>query len=406
KWREGTDIFPGAVSLSGSYRVHSAGTGSVLLSAGAERYGKLPVSFKAGAEYNLLSFLSLRAGYGENLTLGSGLKFGDFSFNYAYLLHPLGENQRFDLSYEWGIAGEDSMKRFTRRMAASKVKEYWRKGQEHYQKKEYELALAEWEKAFVWDPSSAEIENRIRQVSAELEHLLSKKIMEERITRGYRLYYEGKLKESLKEWEGVMMLEPDNARAAEYLELITKKLTAEEKEQAFQEAELKKEARIQVLLQEGEELLAKNDFASAIGKWNEIFILDRRNEEAALRIRKTEEAVASLFLNREARGRSFFQKGEYSAARKYFSLALKLREDEEVRRMYDESRSRMGKQIASEIDRKKIERMYFQAADRYINRRYSEADNILDAILSLDPENGDALKLKEKVEATMELFKK
>ncbi|MFH1283700.1 MAG: hypothetical protein ABII27_08555 [bacterium] len=44
-----------------------------------------------------------------------------------------------------------------------------------------------------------------------------------------------------------------------------------------------------------------------------------------------------------------------------------------------------------------IDRLYFSAADRYLQGEYDEAEKVIDKIIALDPKNRNALKLRERI---------
>jgi len=400
------DKYPLILSFGSSYEVDYKKINNLILSLGIEKYGTLSPNIKFGFEYNPINFVSLRFGYSDEISFGWGLNYKNFNFNYALLFHPLGNNQRIDLVYSWGGFEKEGISSFTMRLTKKRAKEYWKKGLKYYNEGKYELALAEWDKALIWEPANSEIEEKVKEVSSKLEELVTRKLIEKYLTDAYSFYSKGKLKDSLKAWEEVLLLDPGNLRAKEYIEKIKNKLSEEERRKVLEELEIKKKAKITSLIREGQKLYEKKKFKKAILVWRKVFKYDPKNDKAVAKIKKAKNAIDTVFTKYVSIGREKYQKNNFSEAIKYLRLALKYKKDKNTENILEQAKLKIKsqKKIGRAV-RKKLEKLYFKAADLYLKQDYAGSKKILDEILNIDPTDENAIKLKEKVEATLELLK-
>ncbi|MEA3505892.1 MAG: hypothetical protein U9R36_00115, partial [Elusimicrobiota bacterium] len=218
----------------------------------------------------------------------------------------------------------------------------------------------------------------------------------------YKLYSSGKLKESLEEWQEVLVFDPGNSRAREYIEKIKDKLGEKEREKAEREMLLKRQARINTLINRGEKFLEKNRISEAIRKFEEVFKYEPENSKAAELIAGAKKQRNKLFDKYHSRALEHRSRKEYRKAIKYFRKALDFKDSSRVRAALKEVREKI-KETTPQVSQAMVDKLYYTAADHYFNQRYEKAMSLINKILKFRPGDENTLKLKEKISATMEL---
>jgi len=389
-------------------RIFSAGSSykfkNYLFVLNLRKEKNIPLEKGAGAEYTKGIF-SLRGGFNENFRFGAGIKKNSFSFNYCFAFHDLGGNHTFDFARSFGQTRGEKIKKITKRYAKNLSKNYFKKGLEYYNQQKYELALAEWDKALIWTPENNEIKQRLDEVSEQLDILVNRKLLERHLTAGYKFYSQGELRESLKEWESVLLFDPLNERANEYISKIKEKFGDEERRALEEKMLLGKQVRVNVLIEKGEGFLSKDKPNEAIKVFKEALRFAPDHKGLSTLLIKAEKEKDTLFEKYFSKGQDFYGRKNYADAVKNIKYALTFKESEQaidlLSRIKQESAKELPKVSQSEIDK-----MYYLSADLYFKQQYEEAGKILDEILKKAPLNENALKLKEKVAATLEVIKK
>ncbi|MEA3506842.1 MAG: PorV/PorQ family protein, partial [Elusimicrobiota bacterium] len=236
KWNSENENYPLVLSLGSSYRYSR-----FLFSVNVKKKKNIPLRFGLGTEGEINRYLDLRAGWQDYPGIGLGVNWRQFTLNYSFLFHELGYNHTFDFTWRpaW-IPGAGQMEKFSKRMAKKRADKYWEKGIEYYKQQKYEMALVEWEKALIWQPGNEKIQKRVSEVNKQLDVIVNRRLLEQHLTSAYKLYSSGKLKESLEEWQEVLVFDPGNSRAREYIEKIKDKLGEKEREKAEREMLLKR----------------------------------------------------------------------------------------------------------------------------------------------------------------------
>ena len=109
------------------------------------------------------------------------------------------------------------------------------------------------------------------------------------------------------------------------------------------------------------------------------------------------------------RAQEQYQKGmaamrgkSHAEAVAHFNEALKLNpQNEQARGKLQEAKRLMAKRVDPAL-KKEAARLYYRAVDEYLKREYGKCRGTINRIFELDPFNEGAVKLKAKLEATLE----
>lgn len=337
----------------------------------------------------------------SNVTFGFGVNVAHFIFDYAMAAHDLGVSHRFGLTYRFGYIGEAQ---YSKDAIKEKVIALDQSGIELYNARKYALALAEWEKALVWDPQNKEIQDKVNQVSAELETIVNRKLIEQHLSRAYVLFEEGKLVDSMEEWREVARLDPANERVKEYIVKINEKLAKDDQE-ILKEREKEKEiVKINSLIKNGDAFVDKGIYNEALLEYQKALAINPEHLTANKKISDVQIKIKAIVREHYDRGEQFYKNGERGNAAKEFWTVLRFDPANAGAKEFldrikqDEKRTPK----VNKADEKRITNLYYKAADLYLRGKYQEAISACNEVLLLDPANDNAMKLVSKAQSVME----
>jgi tetratricopeptide (TPR) repeat protein len=356
-----------------------------------------------GVEYWYGKSLALRLGkdISNYLTFGLGVNYASFSFDYAVVPHDLGLSQRISVGYRFGYIGEAQ---YSLQAIKEKVTALDQSGTELYNNKKYAMALTEWEKALVWDPQNAALQEKVNRVNAELESFVNRKLVEQYLSKAYVLYEEGKLVDSMEQWKEVAKLDPGNERAKEYIAKIDAKLAKEDQAILLEREKEKTIVNINALIRSGDNFADQGLYAEAIKEYQKVLMINPNHLTANKRISDTQLTVKALIREHFDKAEESYKNGDKAKAVKEFWLVLKLDSSNTAARNYLDKIKQEEKpaQVSKKIDEKKISQMYYRAADLYLKGQYRETVLACNELLAIDPTNENAVKLVTKAQSVLE----
>ncbi|MBD3270972.1 MAG: tetratricopeptide repeat protein, partial [Elusimicrobia bacterium] len=364
-----------------------------------------------GLEYGWYETLFYRLGFdaGE-LATGLGLKFGNYSVDYAVSAHDLGLLQKFSLSARFGYSQRElqilrnkKYERVTRKDAQLLSKSYTKTGISFYDKKQYEKAIAEWDKALIWNPQNKHAQKFKNTAVGLLEDLKKQKELADHEVLAHAYYTEKKWSDALAEWEQVLALDPDNKKAQRHITDIKEEimLSAQEREHYKELKELNKKGNISKFNREGWEYFEQGRYNEAIDVWKKIFEYDYENTTALDNINQANRAIKREIEKHMEQGKTFYESSLISKAIEQFEAILSYEPGHaEAMRYLELARKKaLQKKRNDPPDPQVIDQLYFRAADLYLKEEYEKSLTFLDDILRKDPTNINAKKLKQKAEA-------
>jgi tetratricopeptide (TPR) repeat protein len=400
------DKYPLYSKFGVAYKLEPAATSwedKLILALDVDYSSFLMAKNHVGVEYWYGKNLALRMGKDINnyLTFGLGVNYANFSVDYAAVPHDLGLSHRVSFGYRFGYIGEAQ---YSLQAIKEKVTALDQSGTEFYNNKKYALALTEWEKALVWDPQNAAIQEKVNRVNTELESFVNRKLVEQYLSKAYMLYEEGKLVDSMEQWKEVAKLDPGNERAKEYIAKIDAKLVKED-QAILQEREKEKTiVSINALIKSGDDFADQGLYNEAIKEYQKVIKINPGHLTANKRISDTQLTVKALIRQHYDKAEGLYKSGDKANAVKEFWMVLRLDPANTEARDYLTKIKQEEKpvQVSKKIDEKKISQMYYRAADLYLKGQYQETIMACNELLSMDPTNENAVKLVTKAQSVLE----
>ncbi|MFH1380440.1 MAG: PorV/PorQ family protein, partial [bacterium] len=234
-----------------------------------------------GFEYALHETIGLRLGLDAGkLAAGLGVKVSNYQVDYAVSDHDLGLTQKFSVSLRFGFTLAEmehirnkKYERVTKKDAYSLSQSYTRIGLELYDKKEHEKAIAEWEKALIWNHKNTKAQELKESAEGLLAELKRKKELDDHEVLAHAYSSDKKWSDSLSEWEKVLALDKDHKQAQDAIAEIKEKisLSAQEREHYAKLKTMAQKGEISRLNQDGWGYYKVGEYSKAIDAWKKIF---------------------------------------------------------------------------------------------------------------------------------------
>lgn len=282
----------------------------------------------AGLNYRIADLLVLRAGYkfrqngtrydpDQGLRMGLGFGNDNIGVDYAFVSYGvLGNTHRFALTYRFG-------ENYAADMIDAKTRSHIRKGGYYYRNNDLLAAYGEFKNVLVLDPVNTEAREYLQKIK---EH--SNTIVTEKKFRQAEAYIsEDRLPEAKEQLENMQELLPDDTRAREYLAAVNAKLQEKTKQ------------RIDAMYKQGIEFYNIKEYNEAISLWEKVLMLDPQNEGAqkytslakeeltkldAARQEKEKEIQVKKAAELYSEGLKSYNSGNLEKARWLFEESIKL----------------------------------------------------------------------------------
>jgi len=362
----------------------------------------IPV-LRGGVEYKFNKLLHLRAGYdGTNPSFGTTLGFGNLKLHYAYCMHWLNGYHRFGLAMRFGYTPEEQRQRVEQR-ARREAQQYLKKGLEYFEHEKYGQAMMEWDRALMWTPGDKEIENKIKEATNKQEELALRRRLESHFKKAYHLFEEGKLVESLAEWQEILKIDPDNQRAQEYVKRIKSHLPVESVTAYEQVSRAREKKALESRLEIAKRYFDKKKYDEAVAEWKAVLRMDKNNEQALEGIKRAHAAldVEAQRLYEQASG--LYGQKKYRSALVKVNAALdknsSLADAKALKQKIIQVLSQEKKRRA--VSEEEIQKMYYRAAELYSRERYEECAKCLRRLLEVDPTHENARRYLKKTESIL-----
>ncbi|MDD5259313.1 MAG: PorV/PorQ family protein [bacterium] len=355
-----------------------------------------------GVEYWFGNNYAARIGkdINNNITCGLGITVAGFTLDYAAVPHALGFGNRISVTYRFGYIGEAQ---YSREAVKEKVAGLDQSGAELYNSQKYALALGEWDKALIWDPQNKEIQDKVNKVSAELDAIVNRKLIEQHVSKAYVLFADGKLVDSMEQWKEVAKLDPANERAKEYITKINEKLAKEDRAILNEREKENEIVRINNIIRAGDDLYDKERYNEALNEYQKVLRIKPEHLTANKKSTDTRLKIKGLIKDHYDNGELLYKNGDKANAVKEFRAALRLDPGNNAAARYlDKIKQEEQTQVTRKVDQKQINQLYYKAADLYLKGQYQETINRCNQILALDPTNENAEKLVSKAQSVLE----
>ncbi len=198
-----------ALKVGGLYRLLKD---KLIVSMDLDKSLRTGISWHLGGEYWALNFAAVRLGFeGEGglreTTAGFGVKYKDYTIDYALALHQLGMSNRISASWKFGAS--------ISRSRLKEINKFYQDGMQSYQLGNYMVAMEELNKALAIDPKNSQISSfvsKLQAVVATLPSETGKSKESDLIRRGVNAFIEGDSKVAVDSLRYAYSLIPENAR--------------------------------------------------------------------------------------------------------------------------------------------------------------------------------------------------
>ncbi len=215
--------------------------------------------------------------------------------------------------------------------------------------------------------SSREYLNKIEEIY--------RKQAEEHYYTGLGFYSQRNLDRAEEEFKAALELEPNYKDALDYLERIKK-----DRQQNVQ--------RIKTLTAQAQAAEKKGYWVRALNTYRQILQIDPANKEARQKSTLLQRKINSFAAQQYVRGQNAYKKGDLQAAQKAFRAVLSVQPGHNGARHY--------LNLINESTNNRAEKYMRLANDYYQNENWEAAISILDSVLSISPNSASARQLRDK----------
>ncbi len=356
-----------------------------------------------GAEYAFSKFISLRAGYNNDVvTFGLGVGAFNYGLDYAfYSREEAGSNQAVAFTARIGQSLDEKRaeiadqrareeRELIQRTFEARVASHRKTAQAREQEKDWAGALAEWRIVLEYMPDDAAAiasadaarEQLAAQQAAAVRDVEKQAVIRMRFARGLDLLNRGELVGARVEWLAILDLDPGNEGAEGYLAQTNQKI----------------EEAVNGHIVNAHRMEAEGRLTEAIADWNNVQQYDPQNAEASAaiaRIRARIESVSKDYATAQRRLRivTLYDGAlqDYNAAR-YPDAMSKLNEllvlqpdHEDARKLQALTKRRMTP--LTDQEKSRVRELYLAGMQHFSNDEYAQAIAEWEKILEIDPAN-------------------
>lgn len=370
--------------------------------------------FRLGAEYRYKNMIFVRLGYdSEQVTGGIGLAWNAFQVDYGYFGRAeAGSSHPVSLSAHIGSSVEDRIRILEERRAleeearlqrlfSERVSSHILAAQEYRSEGELEKALDELKIVLEYDPANGAaaetldvVRNAIlREQERRTEDAEKSILINQHFNLGLKYYSNNEYVLARAEWQNVLALDPANEQAGDYLERTEGKLNEQLDQHRRRARELERTGR----------------HADALGEWNMVLVIDPesvearnaidrigvRLEELSKDFNETSMRLEVIELFQDAV--TAFGAGEYERAIELLNDLLSRQPDhpEAIQLL-----RRVERRITplTEVQKEEVKRLYIAGMKYFSQNNYAAAIREWRKILAIDPDNESVKKNIEEVE--------
>ena len=252
---------------------------------------------------------------------------------------------------------------FTPKEQAKEAKRYYKEGKHHYERREFEEAILNFEKALDFDPRLVRAENYIQKAKKgmreeerlereRLEKLKAREIervskkegerksqtIKKHYTLGKAFYREGKLQKAVSQWDRVLALNPKHKGALKY----KRKAEEELKEVIAKRKEDEKRERITRYYEEGRTYYEKGEFPPALASFEKMLKLNPENKKALKYRERCKRELTRIEKERELTARKALEEQRARRMREEVYLRKTREELEKERKILELKAARKG----------------------------------------------------------------
>jgi tetratricopeptide (TPR) repeat protein len=357
----------------------------------------------AGAEFAFSKFISLRAGYDNDVvTFGLGVGAFNYGLDYAfYSRDEAGSNQAVTFTARIGQSLDEKRaeiaeqrerdeRELIQRTFEARVAAHRKAAREFEAQGDWSGALTEWRIVLEYEPGDAAAiasadaarEQVLAQQAAAVRDVENQAVIQARFARGLDLFNQNDLVGARGEWLAILQLDPGNKGATNYLAQTNAKIN---------EAVAQHIASAHAM--EGDGRLTE-----AIAEWNNVQQYDPENAEAGAaiaRIRARIESVSQDYATSQRRLRIVtlyndalqdYNGGQYQAALSKLNELLSLQPDHaDAKKLQALAKRRITP--LTDQEKARVRELYLAGMQHFSKDQYAQAITEWQKILEIDPTN-------------------
>ncbi len=393
RYNEESSPAPGAVNLGVAFKPSGFTTASVDL---AKSFAWDGVEIHSGVEAVIANMLALRAGFSNEISgeagdealkpdllsmfwFGAGIRAEGLSIDYVFKTYDfLGNSHRLSLTYSPGLKGTDTRIQEREKLAQEYQKKtritaesFYSSAMDYYGQGNLEEALANLDRALLWDPEYQEAKDMYQKISEEKRV----KDAEAYVNRGIELYNQSDFINAITEFEKALELDPGNSLATKWQENAFTAMVELQKTKYKKKQQMA--GKVSDLMKQGVSYYSKGKYSKAESKFNEVLEIDPNNQEAKQYLQLSQNARKTKAQDMVRKAQAYEAKSNYAKAISYYKKALS----------YDPSNPDANKGLANaRANAGKLASQHLAKGKELYNKGdLSAAESEFRAALNLDP---------------------
>jgi tetratricopeptide (TPR) repeat protein len=360
------DVYPLNLRLGAAYRfsLDAGGDHRLLVSLEGEKPEYTGFRPHAGLEYLLFKTVSLRGGWDyDQPTAGVGVTYWDWRLDYALSFQPeLGPLHVFTLGWRFGPSlgekAQEERQAIINELRLAMAKQHNQAGQDCMARRDYAAAVEEFKKALSWVEESGEIAGNLEKA----QQAWDRQQAEVKAREAERLFAQKSYFDALLAWQSVAKLNPQYPGVKTQITKTQRALKAQlAAPRARPQRATSREQEAQQLFADGLAFYADGDYTRATAKWR-----------AALQVHPAHPEAAAYLAKVEAQ--------KPTTAPPDATPTTGERQRQEARTLYE------------------------SGLVKYRQREFTQAQALWRKALALDPQQVDAQRGLERIEAILKAF--
>ncbi len=338
----------------------------------------------------------------DGMAAGVGTHFGDFTIDYAMAMNVLGPVNTVSVGVKFGKTKEEyeeDIKRIyagqilTPKEAHSLSKHHYQEGLKQMNANQTALAIVEFDTAQLLDPQNMAVRRELLAAKAKLDVSVDAALIARYRDSAMKSYLDLNMQNALVEWQRLLLVDPNNELAKEYIAKITVRLSDSDVKSAVSKMDVVKNTEISRLMDEAAHLYSDKSYQKTIAVLRKVLKIEPSYQPAKEKLAYTlTELNGQVSLSIEKASKLIDEK-------KYIEAAAPLQFARDISPDDPQLLELLAK-VNSEIvrkekrdQRKKNDKRYYEAVSLYMqanpsvhpNPQYKKAYDICKEILSTDP---------------------
>lgn len=363
-----------------------------------------------GSELWYLNRVALRAGIeAKGISIGIGARTSNYQLDYAILLYEIAPSHIISFSVKFGMTAAElaeeikrGMKKLDREDAKRVAHSYYLEGLNFAKNGNLTTAVSNLDKSDLLDPANEQVEKKLEEFKAELALQLNRQVAETSAILARQQYQQGNLLVSLEHWKAVLQLDPANEEAKLAIKKIKSRLGSQERAMLARTQRDIIDVQISQFIARARGLMEQGLLVEATVEVKKALQVDSGHEQSKNLFTELKQAMREKADQSYKQAAQADEKKDFKTAIAAYQAILQMFPNSpQIKEKLKAAQATLYGDVKPEL-KKEAERLYYVAVDQYLKKQYQESSRTLSRIFELDPGNKGALKLKAKMEATLQ----